>query len=337
MGKYDYLFIRPKFRITTTWLNSIVSALNELHDYLTSGIQDVNVNKVTAKTGEFTESLTLQGKTVLKDGDPIHIASFFDEAKSQITQAIDASKISDILTKQDTAIDRLTSIRDTLSRINIDEAGNLSAKLVELSSSAIGHVTQAIDSSKVSEVSSKQDVVIDRLTSIRDKLSQISIDELGNLSAKITSPLDQDGNVKVSIPKARFDTWGNLYIVLSSSEIALPVDLQYRYKAGSTIFSGTVTASGSTAEIIVEQFSALEVLVKVTSVSGTEPTLSIYIEGKFETTGDWKTLAAQEGITTTGTRFLTINPLIFRVIRARWVVGGTTPSFTITIAAQGMT
>ena len=83
----------------------------------------------------------------------------------------------------------------------------------------------------------------------------------------------------------------------------MPVDLQYRYKAGSTIFSGTVTASGNTAEIIAEQFSALEILVKVTSVSGTTPTLSIYIEGKFETTGDWKTLAAQEGITTTGTWF----------------------------------
>jgi len=280
MGKYDHLFIRPKFRITTTWLNSIVSALNELHDYLTSGIQDVNVNKVTAKTGEFTESLTLQGKAVLKDGDPIHIASFFDEAKDQITQAIDASKISDILTKQDTAIDRLTSIRD--------------------------------------------------------KLSQISVDGDGNLSAKIASPLDSDGNVKVSIPKARFDTWGNLYIVLSSSEIALPVDLQFRYKAGFTIFSGTVTASGNTAEIIAEQFSALEILVKVTSVGGTTPTLSVYIEGKFEATGDWKTLASQENITTTGTWFLTINPLIFRVIRARWVVGGTDPLFVVTIAAQGM-
>ena len=275
MGKYDYLFIRPKFRITTTWLNSIVSALNELHDYLTSGMQDVNVNKVTAKTGEFSEALTVQGKAVLKDGDPIHIASFFDEAISQIAQAIDASKISDILTKQDAAIDRLTSIRDILSRISIDVAGNLSAKLTELSPSAVEHIVQAIDSSKVSEVSSKQDVVIDRLTSIRDKLEKVSVDELGNLSTKIVSPLDADGNVRVSIPKARFDAWGNLYVVLSSSEIALPVDLQYRYKSGFTIFSGTITTSGNTAEIIAEQFSALEVLVKVTSVSGAAPTQCI--------------------------------------------------------------
>jgi len=266
--------------LTPSEWNAVVDALDELYDALTSGQREINVDKVSARAGEFSEALTVQGKPVIKDGDPINIASLFDEAKSQITQAIDASKVSDI--------------------------------------------------------SAKQDAVIDRLTSIKDRLTQISVDDLGNLSAKIASPLDDDGNVKVSIPKARFDTWGNLYVVLSSSEIALPVDLQYRYKAGLTIFSGTVTASGNTAEIILEQFSALEILVKVTSVGGTSPTLSVYIEGKFETTGDWKVLASQEGITTTGTWFLTVNPLIFRVIRARWVVGGTSPSFAITIAAQGM-
>jgi len=323
-------------RLTSREWNTVIDALDELHSALTDGTRDINVNKVTAKTGEFLETLTVQGKAVLKDGDPIHIASFFEQAKNQITQAIDASKVSDISAKQDTAIDRLTSIRDTLSRISIDDAGNLSAKIVELSPSAIGHVAQAIDSSKVSEVSSKQDVVIDRLTSIRDRLSQISIDELGNLSAKITSPLDQDGNVKVSIPKARFDAEGNLYVAISKSEIAIPVDIRSRYKSGFTVFEGTVTSSGNTSEIPVEPFSVVEILVKVTGVSGVTPALSVYIEGKFDATGDWKVLASQEDITTTGVWFLTINPLVFRAIRARWTVSGIAPSFTLVIAAQAM-
>ena len=322
--------------LTPSEWNAVVDALDELHGTLTSGQQDIRVRDVYARSASFETRIQCEEKPVILDGDPINIASLFDEAKSQITQAIDASKVSDISAKQDTAIDRLTSIRDTLSRISIDDAGNLSAKIVELSPSAIGHVAQAIDSSKVSEVSSKQDVVIDRLTSIRDRLSQISIDELGNLSAKITSPLDQDGNVKVSIPKARFDAEGNLYVAISKSEIAIPVDIRSRYKSGFTVFEGTVTSSGNTSEIPVEPFSVVEILVKVTGVSGVTPALSVYIEGKFDATGDWKVLASQEDITTTGVWFLTINPLVFRAIRARWTVSGIAPSFTLVIAAQAM-
>jgi len=97
-------------RLTSREWNTVIDCLDELYGYVTSGQQDINVNKVSAKTGEFSETLTVQGKTVLKDGDPIHIASFFDEAKSQITQAIDSSKVSDILSKQDSIIDKLTSI-----------------------------------------------------------------------------------------------------------------------------------------------------------------------------------------------------------------------------------
>ena len=322
--------------LTSREWNTVVDALDELHATLTDGTRDINVNKVSAKAGEFSESLTLQGKTVLKDGDPIHVASLLDEARSQVTQAINASRVSDISAKQDTVIDRLTSIRDTLSRISVDGAGNLSAKLVELGPTAVANVTQAIDSSKVSDVLGKQDVVIDRLTGIRDWLSRVSVDELGNLGVKVASPLDQDGNVRVSIPRARFDAEGNLYVAVSRLDAVVPVDIRSRYKSGFTIFGGTVTSDGSSDEVPVEPFSVVEVLVKVTEVGGEAPTLSVYIEGKFDATGDWKVLAAQEGISTTGAWFLTINPLVFRAIRARWTVGGASPSFTLTVAAQAM-
>ena len=56
--------------------------LKEVH--ATSGYFD----SVNSRTGEFSESLTVQGKTVLKDEDPIHIASFFDYAKSQLQEAV---------------------------------------------------------------------------------------------------------------------------------------------------------------------------------------------------------------------------------------------------------
>ena len=124
---------------------------------------------------------------------------------------------------------------------------------------------------------------------------------------------------------------------IASSDIIVPTDLQSRYKPpGMTLYSGTVTANGNTADIDVSTISALEVELKVTAVSGTTPTLDVYIEGKFEATGDYKPLASQTGITATGIWFLTIDPLRFKYIRVRWVVGGTSPSFTFTVAGQAV-
>ena len=120
------------------------------------------------------------------------------------------------------------------------------------------------------------------------------------------------------------------------SDIMVPTDIQNRYKAPLTLYSGTVTANGNTPDIDVSPYSVIELELKVTSVSGTSPTLSVYIEGKFENTGDYKTLASQENITATGAWFFTINPNAFRYIRVRWVVGGTNPSFTFRVDAQGM-
>ena len=124
---------------------------------------------------------------------------------------------------------------------------------------------------------------------------------------------------------------------IEDSTIIVPVDLQARYKSpGLTLFSGTVTSNGNTADIDVSLYSVLEIEIKVTGVSGTTPTLDVYVEGRFEATGDYKVLASQTGITSTGIWFLVINPLAFRFIRVRWLVGGVSPSFTFTVVAQAM-
>ena len=128
-----------------------------------------------------------------------------------------------------------------------------------------------------------------------------------------------------------------LRVRVEESTIAVPVDMQARYKSpGLTLFSGTVTSSGNTADIDVSPYSILEIEIKVTGVSGTTPTLDVYVEGRFEATGDYKVLASQTGITSTGIWFLVINPLAFRFIRVRWLVGGVSPSFTFTVVAQAM-
>jgi len=119
-------------------------------------------------------------------------------------------------------------------------------------------------------------------------------------------------------------------------DVMVPTDVQNRYKSAITLYNGAVTASGNGSDVDVSPFSVLEIELKVISVSGTTPTLDIYIEGKFENTGDYKTLASQTGITATGTWFFTINPCAFRYLRVRYVVGGTSPSFIFRVEAQGM-
>lgn len=124
---------------------------------------------------------------------------------------------------------------------------------------------------------------------------------------------------------------------IADSAIIVPVDIQARYKPpGMILYSGTVTANGNSADIDVSTITALELILKVTAVSGTNPVLSIYIEGKFEATGDYKPLVYQENITATGVWYFMINPIIFRYIRIRWVIGGTSPSFSFTVAGQSV-
>jgi hypothetical protein len=122
------------------------------------------------------------------------------------------------------------------------------------------------------------------------------------------------------------------------SDIMLPVDLQSRFKPpGMILYSGTVTAGGSTADIDVSTFSSLRVMVKVTAVSGTAPSLDIHVEGRYEATGDYVPLLSGTEIATTGVYELgQLDNLCFRFIRVRWVVKGVSPSFTFTVTAQAL-
>ena len=148
--------------------------------------------------------------------------------------------------------------------------------------------------------------------------------------------MDTLRGIKATTDKLVFDSANNVKIDLANTEIILPTEKQSNYKSFFTIYSGTVTASGNTADIDVNIYSGLEIMLKVTGVSGTSPTLDLYIEGKFEATGDYKPLVYQTGIAGTGIWYFTITQLMFRYIRARWVVGGTSPSFSFGVYAQGL-
>jgi len=140
--------------------------------------------------------------------------------------------------------------------------------------------------------------------------------------------------IKDILSKLSFDSGSRLRISNANFEVMAPVDIQGVLKSPPiVIFSGTVTTHGNTADIDVSNYTVLELEVKVTSIAGTNPALNIYVEGKFEATGDYKPLV-QERITSTGAWFFTITKLAFRYIRVRWTVEGVNPSFTFIVTAQ---
>ena len=129
---------------------------------------------------------------------------------------------------------------------------------------------------------------------------------------------------------------GNLASIKSDTgflvSIKVPVDVQDHWVEAVTISASSAkTTSGNTADIDVGKFLHAEVCLDVTAASGTSQTLTFYLEGKDPVSGKYKTLWDPGTITAVGTFWLAITTLAFKYLRARWVIGGGTPSFTFSV------
>lgn len=128
---------------------------------------------------------------------------------------------------------------------------------------------------------------------------------------------------------------GNLKVSLQETTIKQPIDVQDHWSESVVLLpSAARTASGSTDDIDVGRFLYAEICVDITAVSGTDPTLDVYIEGKNQYTGKYKILFSHTGLNAVQTIWDTIILLAFRYIRVRWVVGGSAPSFTFSVSAE---
>lgn len=97
-----------------------------------------------------------------------------------------------------------------------------------------------------------------------------------------------------------------------------------------------IAASGQSEQRQVEQFNGLEVLVDITAVSGTSPTLDLTIEYYDPDIDDWVALYTKQYTTTTSTPDFVQIPVFYQNVRASWVIGGTdTPYFRGKIVASG--
>lgn len=88
------------------------------------------------------------------------------------------------------------------------------------------------------------------------------------------------------------------------------------------------------------------VVVDITAISGTSPTLTVTIQGKDGASGKYYTLLASAALTSTGTTALTVYPGVAdtanvsasKPLPATWrvitAIGGTGPSVTATVGAS---
>jgi hypothetical protein len=87
------------------------------------------------------------------------------------------------------------------------------------------------------------------------------------------------------------------------------------------------------------------VVVDITAITGTSPTLTVTIEGKDTASGKYYTLLASVALSATGTTVLTVYPglsaaansvandVLPRTWRVKTAIGGTGPSVTATVGA----
>lgn len=124
----------------------------------------------------------------------------------------------------------------------------------------------------------------------------------------------------------------------------MPVPATTLYVANAqNVFSEAATArtaTGNTAgtDILPEGCSAAMLSVNVTAVSGTSPTLTVQFQQQ-DANGVWVTLGATSSLNSVTTAVVVmIPPTVFvaggGVYRIRWVIGGTTPSFTVQFSVQ---
>jgi len=82
---WNELMWRPGEMITDTKLNKIVVAIRTAYELARRGDANNPFEAIYAGTGYFSENLYVQGKPVIKDGDPVTVADLGDDAKQKIT------------------------------------------------------------------------------------------------------------------------------------------------------------------------------------------------------------------------------------------------------------
>jgi len=188
---------KARERLLSKEWNAVVDALNDLYGFLTSGQQDIFVDEVYGRTAHFAERIDCEGRPVILDGDPISIYQFYDIAKSQITEAIDATKAKATL---DAIYGKLLTKEDVTSAIDNAKITSINALYGDLISQYTRRSAEADEA-----LLPKVDLLSDYVRETRDVVVKLRMDEYGNVGVIIAEPLDEYGRVKTAPPSELLD------------------------------------------------------------------------------------------------------------------------------------
>jgi hypothetical protein len=154
---------------------------------------------------------------------------------------------------------------------------------------------------------------------------QYPLDSSNRLITGIYYPLDSNNNVKVGI-YSPLDSLGYVETDVKVKNGSTP------YWSTTLLSNQTITSNGSTSAINVPDYLHFLVLIYVTAVSGTSPSLNVYLNVVDEQNNNQTVpIASVTNITSTGTYYISATNLPAANINVSWTVGGTSPSFTVTI------
>jgi len=188
-------------RVSSVKLNTMIDAIEQTYSLAKRGDPDTPYNELYAGTGYFSDNVYVQGKPVIKDGDPITVSDLGDSATQKISQAIDSSTTSQ----------SISSIKDKVNKINIDDNGNIGVfpatpiTIGDISDTVKQKITQSIDSSQL-------------LANILDEFKPIS--NKGSITASENTngfgiTLNKGGRPNINI-YYKLSGAGNIYIKVSN-------------------------------------------------------------------------------------------------------------------------
>jgi hypothetical protein len=119
---------------------------------------------------------------------------------------------------------------------------------------------------------------------------------------------------------------------IAAAALTPPIQMKAQSVVVTDLASQTITTTANGSTLALDGGNSLGAVVNVTAASGTNPTLDLTLQESQDAGTTWNDIYQLQRITTTGT--VTVpNMLLTGTRRWKWTVGGTTPSFTLSIVA----
>jgi hypothetical protein len=127
----------------------------------------------------------------------------------------------------------------------------------------------------------------------------------------------------------------------------LPVVLKAANADGiSALALSAASSSSNGSDLVNEDYKAANIIVDITAISGTTPTLTIDVEGKDPVSGKYYTILESAALSSVSTTVLSVGPglpvtanlsanaILPKTWRVTATIGGGTPSVTATIGVS---